>query len=219
MFAHLLAKCFLFNTLRPRQNCRNFADDIFKGIFLNENVWISLKISLKCVPKGPINNIPTLVLIMVWHRPSDKPLSEPMIDSSLTHICVTRPQWFHSLWPSSEIWQQAITWPNDDPDQCRHMASLGHWEWKSSSAQIDYKLGFVWWLDIEQVMNYVSWRSRAQYCVQCIICWLIFRVSDWTRTRRMELKFEFKLFIVTTAFELSLKFSEGCLILFRYYSK
>ena len=32
----------------------------FKCIFLNENVWISLKIWLKCVPKVPINNIPAL---------------------------------------------------------------------------------------------------------------------------------------------------------------
>ena len=47
----------VFNTLRPRQNGRHFADDIFKYIFLNENAWISLKISLKFVPKGPINNI------------------------------------------------------------------------------------------------------------------------------------------------------------------
>ena len=49
------------NTLRPRQNGRQFADDIFKCISLNENVWIPIKISLKCVPQGPINNIPALV--------------------------------------------------------------------------------------------------------------------------------------------------------------
>ena len=30
---------------------------------------------------------------MAWCRPSDKPLSEPMMASLLTHICVTRPQW------------------------------------------------------------------------------------------------------------------------------
>ena len=39
------------NTLRPRQNGRYFTDDIFKYIFLNENVWISIKISLKFVPR------------------------------------------------------------------------------------------------------------------------------------------------------------------------
>ena len=50
-----------FNTLRPGQNGRRFADDTFKRIFSNENVRISIKISLKFVPKGPIDNIPALV--------------------------------------------------------------------------------------------------------------------------------------------------------------
>ena len=66
------------NTLRPRQNGRRFADT-FKRIFLNENVRISIKISLKFIPKGPINNNPALVQIMAWRRPGDKPLSEPMM--------------------------------------------------------------------------------------------------------------------------------------------
>ena len=90
------------NTLRPRRNRRYFADDIFKCIFMNENVRISIKISLKFVPKGPINNIPALIQIMAWRRPGDKPLSEQMMVSSLTHICVTWPQWVklnHSLTP------------------------------------------------------------------------------------------------------------------------
>ena len=42
------------------QNGCHFLDNIFKVIFLNENVWILIKISLK----GPINNIPALVEIM-----------------------------------------------------------------------------------------------------------------------------------------------------------
>ena len=86
-----------FNTLRPRQNGRHFADDIFKCIFLNENVWIPNKISLKFVLKGPINDIPALVQIMAWRRPGDKPLSEPMLVSLPTHICVTRPQWVNAF--------------------------------------------------------------------------------------------------------------------------
>ena len=81
-----------FNTLRPRQDGRHFPDDTFKRIFVNENVSIPIKISLKFVPKGPINNIPALVQIMAWRRPGDKPLSEPMMVSLLTHICVTRLQ-------------------------------------------------------------------------------------------------------------------------------
>ena len=81
------------NTLRPRQNGRHFGDDTFNRIFVYENVTISIKFSLKFVPKGPINNIPALVQIMAWRRPGDKPLSEPVMVSLLTHICVTRPQW------------------------------------------------------------------------------------------------------------------------------
>ena len=82
-------------TLRPRQNGCHFPDNIFKWIFLNENAWISIKISSKFVPKGLINNIPALVQIMAWRRPGDKPLSEPMISLPMD-ICVTRPQWVQS---------------------------------------------------------------------------------------------------------------------------
>ena len=67
------------NTLRPRQDGRHYADDILKCIFLNENVWTPIKISLKFVPKSLIDNIPALVQIMAWRRPGDKPLSEPMM--------------------------------------------------------------------------------------------------------------------------------------------
>ena len=81
------------NTLRPRQNGCHFPDDIFKGIFLNENVWISTKVSLKFVPKGLINNILALDQILAWRHPGNKPLSEPMMVCLRTHICVTRPQW------------------------------------------------------------------------------------------------------------------------------
>ena len=94
------------NTLRPRQYGRHFADDTFKRIFLNENVGILIKISLKFIHKGPIYNIPAFVQIMAWRRPGDKPLSEPMVGSLLTHICVTRLQWVNSLWPSDAIWWQ-----------------------------------------------------------------------------------------------------------------
>ena len=87
----------IINSLRPRQNGRHFADDIFNGISLIANVWIPIKISLKYVPRGPINNIPALVRIMVWRRPGDKPLSEPMMDSLPTHICVIRPQWVNAI--------------------------------------------------------------------------------------------------------------------------
>ena len=80
----------LLNTLRPRQNGHNFRDDIFRYLLLNENIWILIKISLKFVHKGPINNIPALVQIMAWCRPGDKPLSEPML------VCFTDTYMRHS---------------------------------------------------------------------------------------------------------------------------
>ena len=57
-------RTFDINTLWTRQNGRYFADDIFKCIFLKENIWIFIKISLKFFSKGPFNNIPALVHIM-----------------------------------------------------------------------------------------------------------------------------------------------------------
>ena len=89
---------FYFNRLRLRQNGRRFVDHTFKPIFLNENVRISINISLKFVPKGPINNNPALFQIMALPQSGDKPLSEPMMVSLLMHICVTRPQWVMKIY-------------------------------------------------------------------------------------------------------------------------
>ena len=47
--------------------------------FLEWNVYISIKISLNFVPRGPVDNIPSLGQMMAWHRSGDKPLSEPMV--------------------------------------------------------------------------------------------------------------------------------------------
>ena len=82
----------ILNTLRPRRDGRHFADNILTCIFFNENGCILIRFSLKYVHKGSIDNNPVLVQIMAWRRSGDKPLSEPMMIISLTHICVTRPQ-------------------------------------------------------------------------------------------------------------------------------
>ena len=63
------------NKLRTKQNCHHFAHDIFNCIFLNENVWISLKISLKFIPKFRINNIPALVQIKASRLVGAKPMT------------------------------------------------------------------------------------------------------------------------------------------------
>ena len=72
-----------------RESCR--LDRIYKWYMCR--MYVPIKISMKFVPKGSINIIPALFQIMTWRRPGDKPLSEPMVISLPTHICVTRPQW------------------------------------------------------------------------------------------------------------------------------
>ena len=104
--------CHNINTLRPRQNGRHFSDDIFKCIFLNENVWISISILLQfyCKSKGSIRNIPALVQLMAWSRLGDKPLSEPMLVCSPTHICFSRPQWVNTM--PSHPYCISLKWDN-----------------------------------------------------------------------------------------------------------
>ena len=90
--------CTYINILRQIQNCRHFHGDILKLIFFNENVWMSNRISLKYVAKGPINDNLVLFQIMAWRRPGEKPLSETMMVSLLTHKCVNRLPWVQCRW-------------------------------------------------------------------------------------------------------------------------
>ena len=98
------------NELRPRQNGCYFPDDIWSYLLLNENIWISIKISLKFVPKGPIDHIPALVQIMAWHHPGNKPLPEPTMISLLSHICITLLQWVMQCYISFSVCRR-----NKDP--------------------------------------------------------------------------------------------------------
>ena len=141
----------IINSLRPRQNGRHFADDIFKGIFLNENVWIPIKFSLKFVPKGPINNIPALVQIMAWRRPGDMPLSEPMLVSLLTYICVTRPQWvkLQPHHPGANKFRRC----SDTAEQLPVLWLLNTW-WIFSSLTEYLIMHTLWWVSLCLVSVY-----------------------------------------------------------------
>ena len=55
-------------SLPPRQNGCHFVENIFKHIFINENFCILIQISLKLVPKGPIDNKTALVQEMAWNK-------------------------------------------------------------------------------------------------------------------------------------------------------
>ena len=88
-----------FNSFGSRQNGPHFPDNVFKCIFLNENVWIWIEISLKFVPKGPIDNIPKLIQLMAWHWPGNNPLSEATM--VIWRIYVIWPQWI-------KFWSQSL---------------------------------------------------------------------------------------------------------------
>ena len=75
--SHYLSQCWLrsllpyvvtkpqwVNSSPPKQNDHHFADNIFKCICVNEKFCISIWISLKFVPKGPIANMSALVRVM-----------------------------------------------------------------------------------------------------------------------------------------------------------
>ena len=111
------------NTLRSRQNGCHFPDDTFKCIFLNENVTISLKISLKFVPKHPINYIPALVQIMAWHLATSHYLNQWWLDyqyiyASLGHTCSILAHLiyiYHKVNTHTLLWPLLHTWINFNP--------------------------------------------------------------------------------------------------------
>ena len=136
---------------------RDKMDAIFQtpfsnGFFFYKNVWISIKISLKFVSKGLINNIAALVEIMVWSRPGDKPLSEPMMVSLPTHICVTRPQWAKTLL----IIHQAM----------RVAASLSY----CTTVLTLRKQSFIPWIDLIFIITIQFWISLKSNIYACLMC-------------------------------------------------
>ena len=133
------------NILRPRQNICHLADDKFRCIFLNENVWISIKISLKFVPDGLMNNIPALVQIMAWCRSGNKPLFEPMMVCLPTHICVTLPEPMLTQFTDAYIrhWGREVNiWILWDFVQC------------------EVRFDNFWWQQIED-LHYSCWKISS----------------------------------------------------------
>ena len=90
------------------------------------------------LPNVGINNIPTLVQVMAWRQPGDKPLSEPRMESLLTHICVTRPQWVNRSRPQQNGWHlahnslNALSWIKTDVFWFKFHWNLFLWDNKSA---------------------------------------------------------------------------------------
>ena len=67
----------IINLSHPGQNDCNFANDILKCIFINENFYILIIIILKFVPKATIDIKSAKVI--AWWQTGSKPLYKPML--------------------------------------------------------------------------------------------------------------------------------------------
>ena len=82
------------NSSPPGQNGRHFTDDNFKCIIVNEKFCILIEISLKFVPKCPIDN--KTVMVQVRAEQATSCYLNQCWRSSPTHICGTRGRWVNS---------------------------------------------------------------------------------------------------------------------------
>ena len=115
------------NTLRQRQDGNCFADGSFKRIFMSEKVLISIKTSLKFVPKGSNKNKWALVHIMVLALKRQQAIiwtNGPFTDTSILYI--TQPQsvncsgsaFYHTLYI---LWAKVCMQHNSRTLQWCHM--------------------------------------------------------------------------------------------------
>ena len=103
-----------------------------------------LKISLKFVPKGPIDSNPALVQIIAWHRIGDKPLSGPILtrftnaymrhEERWVHFCLTNSTWRRFTDIALNInfhWRAIVNLENIGPHWCSFSKTLGfhHFLW------------------------------------------------------------------------------------------
>ena len=124
---------------------------------------------------------------MAWRRPGDKPLSEPVMVRSPTHICVARPQWVNSLRPSDTCMHhqtrpslvqimpccQAIIWTNAS------LLSIGYISQKFDSNYNDFSL------QIDLNMLSASWHPfylslNVSVLVSALRCFKYFKYFPFT---------------------------------------
>ena len=135
---------------------------------------------------------------MAWRRPGDKPLSEPMMENLLTHICVTRPQWVKISthgWSANAIWHQR-SW------SLLVQIIIGSY--------IGLELLLHWWYTHDTIIvRLLRQLAPSHYQNQC---WLI---VDWTNGNKFQLNFYQTTTILTqeNSFDNALSkmaFCQGC---------
>ena len=143
------------NTLRPSQDGRHFPDDIFKCIFFQ---WKYINFDYdftEISSQDPNNNIPSLFQIMACRLTGAKPLSETMMISWLTHICVTRPQLVIQCYNRTRIsfkgkrcWQRYKSYGSRN--------EMEHWDAKTAGLAPNRRHAIIW-TNADQVL----WRCMA----------------------------------------------------------
>ena len=83
----LSLSCLRFNKLKPSQMASILQDTHWNYL------WISSKISLQFVPKGPIDNMSTQIRIAAFHRTATNHYLKQRLPTSLTRFCVTQHRW------------------------------------------------------------------------------------------------------------------------------
>ena len=78
--SRIVSHCLGLTHLPLDEMAAILAHDFFNCIFFKENVRIPIQISLKYVPRGPIDNRPALVQVMAWRRTGDKPILGPKMN-------------------------------------------------------------------------------------------------------------------------------------------
>ena len=104
-------------TLELRQNGHRFADNIFKLNFLWWKLFLFIQIWQKFNPQGSINNNPSLVQVMAWHWPGDKPMMASS-NESISYVGLWKyMQWYMDHWKyiRNNKWnymctKQALNW-------------------------------------------------------------------------------------------------------------
>ena len=134
---------------------------------------------MKFVPKGQVNNILAVVQIMAWHRPDDKPLSEPMMVSLLTHIiCVTRRQWINN----GDGWTFVL---------CSQKGVTQNWFASSDNSDINAATDLIILGDCKIIGRCsLQWRHNGRDCVsnhQLLEC-LLSRLFRHTSTKTSKLR-------------------------------
>ena len=143
-------------TLRPRLNGLHFPNDIFKSTFLKENVWISINISLKLVPKDPINNSPALIQIMACRLVGTNDVQ--FSDAYMHNSASARYQW--GMLPGDDWWVYY-------PVSCDVIKSL-RLIWRSGTLDEMYRCPILKWVAVTKTTLIIPlMTSREAFNIWC----------------------------------------------------